>query len=399
MTGPDHLRDALAELADAARPADLYDGAVRRSRTIARREAAVGTGAAVVALALLTSGLWQTPDRPVPVPALAASPPAASPAPSTSPRAPALPIPSAQTLSLPPTTPVAATQRRKNRPMIAASTPAPRSQTLADLPGRVFYERPGDRPDVVRMSPADGVTATVLAGSPSPVGISPDGGRIAYEKDGELLVGDTGGGEPARLATGVTTDAQAPAWSPDGDRLLVQTGAPAILRIASGELTPLPADLGHGLHFRWSGDGSKVVYATASCALRVAATAGWIAVAVPMLGDSRPADNPEGLAACRPTSVDATGSRVTVPLEINRGGAAGARSADAVVDTTTGDVMPVPVAGSVVGTAFGPDGNLLVRTVHDGVTTLSLFAPDGDLLVQASEPPELEDLALLAYTR
>ena len=58
-------------------------------------------------------------------------------------------------------------------------------------------------------------------------------------------------------------------------------------------------------------------------------------------------------------------------------------TADAVVDTVTGEVVPLPVAGSVVGAFFDPDGNLLVRARHGSATTLSLFTPAGKLLVQA----------------
>ena len=61
MTGPDPLRAELRELADVAAPADLYERSLARSRRLGRREAAVGTAAAVLALALLGSGLWQLP--------------------------------------------------------------------------------------------------------------------------------------------------------------------------------------------------------------------------------------------------------------------------------------------------------------------------------------------------
>jgi TolB protein len=119
-----------------------------------------------------------------------------------------------------------------------------------------------------------------------------------------------------------------------------------------------------------------------------------------MLGDTQPADNPDGLAACKPTSVDATGERVTVPLQTTGvSGDDGSDTADAVVDTATGDVVPMPVSGTVVGAVFSPDGNLLIRTVRAGKKKLSLFAPDGTLLVQATEPAAVKDLDLLAYTR
>jgi TolB protein len=91
---------------------------------------------------------------------------------------------------------------------------------------------------------------------------------------------------------------------------------------------------------------------------------------------------------------------VTVPLQsTGETGADSPDTADAVVDTVTGDVVPLPVTGSVVGAFFNPDGDLLVRSRKGTRTTLSLFAPDGTLLVQAREPSELQGLNLLAYTR
>ncbi|MFF5297008.1 TolB family protein [Paractinoplanes globisporus] len=392
----DRLRDALHDLADAAEPADLYDGSVRRSRRIARREATIGTAAALAAIALLASGLWRMPGHETKGSPTALHPSAAAtraPLPTTAPP-PAHHSPAPTHHAAAKASPTA---RRKNQPRVAASTATPRSRALADLPGHVFYQQPGADPDVLRLSPADGAVRTVLPRAPSPVGISPDGTSIAYAVSGTLLV-ERDGGPPEQVATGVSTDAQPPAWSPGGDRLLVDASTPAVLQVGSGTLTPLAGTLADGRHFRWSGDGSALVYATSYCVLKVAA--GGSDTAVPVLGDKQPADNPDGLAACKPTSVDATGGRVTVPLQsTGETGADGADTADAVVDTATGDVVPLPVAGSVVGTYFAPDGDLLVRARHGERTTLSVFTPDGRLLVQATEPRELAGLDLLAYTR
>lgn len=68
MTAPDPLREELRDLADVVVPADLYERSLDRSRRIGRREAAIGTAAAVVALALLGSGLWQLPKGAEPAP-------------------------------------------------------------------------------------------------------------------------------------------------------------------------------------------------------------------------------------------------------------------------------------------------------------------------------------------
>lgn len=392
----DRLREALRDLADSVEPADLYDRAVHRSRRIARREATIGTGVALAAIVLLASGLWRLPEGKT------KEPPYALRSAATATTAPASPRPPATTHRVPAPThrasASAAAKRHKNQPQVAPTTASPRSRSLADLPGHIFYQQAGADPDVVRLSPGGGGVETVLPKAPSPVGISPDGHIIAYAEGGALLV-EHAGGPPEQLATGVSTDDQPPAWSPDGDRLLVESGsAPAVLEVGSGTLTPLAGPLADGQHFRWSGDGSALVYATSFCSLKVAA--GGSDTSVPVLGDRQPADNPDGLAACKPTSVDATGGRVTVPLQsTGETGADGPDTADAVVDTATGQVVALPVTGSVVGTSFDPAGRLLVRSRHGDVTTLSLFAPDGKLLVQATEPARLRGLDLLAYTR
>ncbi|WP_433373741.1 TolB family protein [Actinoplanes sp. CA-142083] len=392
----DRLRDSLRDLADIAEPADLYDGAVRRSRRIARREATVGTAAALAALALLASGLWRLPAREAKEPPLAlrsSAPASLVPLPRptvTVPRHSPAPTHHA-------TKPPTVAMRHKNQPQVAEYTATPASRTLADLPGHVFYQQTGADPDVVRMSPGDGAVDTVLPKAPSAVGVSPDGNKIAYAIGDTLLIEPTGG-TPEQVANGVSTAGQPPAWSPDGDRLLVAAGTPAILQVGSGTLTPLGEQLAGGQHFRWSGDGTTLVYATSYCSLKV--VAGDSDTAVPVIGDRQTADNPDGLAACKPTSVDATGQRVTVPLQTTgETGADSPDTADAVVDTVTGDVVPLPVTGSVVGAYFNPDGNLLVRSRKGTRTTLWLFAPDGTLLVQAKEPAELHNLNLLAYTR
>jgi TolB protein len=392
----DQLRESLCDLADTVEPVDLYDRAVRRSRRLARREATVGAGAALTALGLLAGGLWQLPTGESRQPSYALRPSPAATAAAPIPR-----VPPPDTRPAPAPTrhgpvPTSAVPWHKSRP-IASPAATPPSRSLADLPGHVFYQRPGAETDVRRLSPADAAVEIVLPRAPSPVGISPDGKDIAYAVDGTLLV-EHAGGLPKPLATGVRTAAQAPTWSPDGGRLLIETSIPMVLEVGSGTLTPIAAMFAGGRQFRWSGNGSALVYATSHCALRVSADG--LATSVPVLGDTRHADNPDGLAACRPTSVDATGGRVTVPLQSTGETSAQAPgAADAVVNTVTGEVVPLPVSGSVVGALFDPAGNLLVRARHGRTATLSLFTPGGKLLVQATEPAELNGLDLLAYTR
>jgi TolB protein len=389
MTGPDPLREELRELADAVAPADLYERSLARSRRLGRREAAVGTTAAVVALALLGSGLWQLPRSGRQPVAPVAGPPivASASAPAVS-----------QDMSSSATSQAAAPPRksRPDRPRPAATTSSPRSTSIADLPGHIFYADTGDEGRLVRLTPGDQLE-TVLSKPYATVGVSPDGARVAYVADGNLMVVDTGGGEPQQAYAGTASAAQAPAWSPDGAQLLIDATEPAVLDVATGTLTPLPSGL-DGQHFRWSGDGSTLVYATAGCGLEVAETNAQSGTPVPESGDTA------GRAACRPVSVDATGDLVTVHLEQNTADPAGttdsaAAPADAVLDTVTGDIVDLPVSGRIIGAVFDPAGNLLVRSYKDGKRKLSLFAPDFTLLLRAREPASLRSLSLVAYTR
>ena len=168
---PEQLRDSLRELADGVEATDLYVRAVRRSGRIARREAAIGAGAALLVLGVLAAGLWRLPGG--------VEPPA-----------------------------------------------EPRSRVLADLPGQVFYQETGDQPDVLRLSPADGHTDRVPTDVPSPVEISPDGTRKLVA---ETAVLDTVTGELVTLP--VSGEVLGAAFDSRG-YLLVRTLRAGVIRLS-----------------------------------------------------------------------------------------------------------------------------------------------------------------------
>lgn len=397
MTSPlDPLPEALRRLADDVETADLYGPALRRSRQIAHRRAATGTVSALTALSLACGGLWwlAPPGGPG---GSAGSTRIAEPVPALTSLA---PLPSAPATIAPSTGATRTIPAPRPRPTRSPAAAVPRSRSLADLPGQVFYDRQGTAPEVIRLD-GDGRTETVLSGPHSAVGVSPDGRKIAYVRDGTLLVTTAGGSATEEPYAGTVSDEQAPAWSPDGDQLLIDAADPSVLDVTDGTLSPLPADL-DGEHFRWSGDGRKIVFGTPACRLKVVdladteLTTTGPAVTVPTVGDPQ---IPGGLGACRPVSVDQTGSRVTVTLQPAGGVDDGQGAANAVVDTATGTTVVLPVSGDVIGAVFDAAGDLLVRTTDQGRTTLSLFSPADALLVQASEPERLSGLQLVAFTR
>lgn len=380
---PDPLKESLGDLAESVQNADLYDRALRRSRRIGRNRAAAVAGASLAVLGLAGAGLLIRPvasDGPTPVVA-----PPSRPAPSVVPSAPpsaapSRPAPSSSAATTPTTPPVAAT------------TAVPQSRSLSDLPGRVFYRSGQDR--IIRLSP-DGAVRTVLETAYENAAVSPGGDRIAYLADGALRLA----GSPEPVLDGPVDPEQLPAWSPDGTRLIVAAPEPGVLTVRTGDFTKLPDSLG-GQHFRWSGDGRRLIYGTPACRLKVAAAGGRSGTTVPVLGDPETARNPDGSAACRPLSADRTGRRVTAPLDSAGGDPSGGPlTADALIDTETGDVLPLPVTGRVTGLLYGPDGDLLIRTSDGDRSTLSVLTPGGKLLVQAREPAGVADAELLAYTR
>jgi TolB protein len=360
----DALKESLGQLAESVRNVDLYDRALTRSRRIGRRRAVAATGSALAVLALAGAGLWNFPHRGPDVrPPVIASP--------------VLPTPS--------TPPTPATPRSVAPSTSTPTIAVPKSRSLADLPGRIFYR--ADDGTVVRLT-ATGSRTTVLSTPNRAVAVSPDGRRIAYVTADDKL--RLAGSDQPIYNGAVTIDQQIPAWSPDGTKLFIGTPKPVALTVSTGAVASLPT----GNDFRWSGDGREMIYGTSPCRLKTTPSGRL----VPILGDPESSRNPDQTAACRPLSADHTGRRVTVPLQSVGEGADG-DSANALVDTVTGAVLPMPVPGVVQSALFGPDGDLLIRAGQYNRPTLSVLAPDGTLLVQADEPSALRNLQPVAYTR
>jgi TolB protein len=381
MSDP-NLKDILGDLAEGVRDVDLYDRAVTRSRRIGRNHAIARTGSLLALAGLAGFALWQFPRHPDAAPPPVAASVVASP--STSPSG----TPS-QEPSLQPSHQPSASGTTPSTPTLAV----PRSRSLADIPGQVFYQSIQD--SGVRLRNGEQEKFPTAEGAV--VAVSPDGSRIAYvTQEGRLHLS----GQPDPIHDGeVNTAAQTPAWSPDGTKLLIAAPRPGVLTVADGSFTALPKSLA-GQHFRWSGDGSKLVYgSTSSCRLKTADADGSTGRTVPGLGAPGNAENPEQVGACWVFSVNRSGSRAAVPISDVDGGDH-AVAADTVVNTATGAIVPIPVEGLVIGVLYGPDGNMLVRTsLTGGNAVLSVFDSNGTLLVQAGEPKALRGMDLVGYSR
>ena len=86
---------------------------------------------------------------------------------------------------------------------------------------------------------------------------SPDGSRVAYERDGHLWVVQSNGHDAHWLGV----DGYSPAWSPDGTKIAfsaIGTGAINVMNADGSGVTPLTADSDGGP--AWSPDGTKIVF-------------------------------------------------------------------------------------------------------------------------------------------
>ena len=369
MTTPhDPLRDRLHGIADTVAPVDLYESALRRSRSIARQRAAAG--AALVTLGLLGGGLWQLH------PFGDAGPPVAA----------------------------ASSTARLVRPPSTLS-PAAGARSITDIPGTLFYRQDDAPARLLRLRPGSAPTQ-VLADQPGALAVSPDGRTAAYVSEaGDVMLVNLADSKARQRFRGAVTDGYEPAWSPDGSRLMIarqhgNRAQPGTLDVATGAFAPLTGDLAAGRHFQWSGDGSSLVYGIAPCRLAVGAASGGGNRTVPVVGDPDTGANPTGMAACIPISVDVSGTRVAVTVQGQDAGLDKVpQPADAVVDVATGEVISLPVPGTIKAVLFHPDGDLLVRSSTGGRTLLTVFSPGGVKLVEAVEPAALAGLSLLSYTR
>src|SRR5262249_42211237 len=137
-------------------------------------------------------------------------------------------------------------------------------------------------------------------------------------------------------------------------------------------------------------------YATGTCQIGTANADGTNAHLVPVLGDRNPATNPTRKRSCDPYSLSPDGTRIAVALHTGDtpdGDIARDLAATAVIDTRTGNTIPLPVAGAITAILFQPNGDMLVRHDHH----LALVTGGGTVAADTTEPTN-SSLGLLAYT-
>ncbi len=245
--------------------------------------------------------------------------------------------------------------------------------------------------------------------------LSPDGRRLAYLDDGaagtgtaDLMVANADGSGARKLRSDVTYVGFGPSWSPDGTKLLTaivaggQEWRKGTVRVSDGRFTPLPKALQDGVHHRWSGDGRRIAWTADECVVWHGRTDGSDVRRVPVLGDPDSSTNPRKLRACDIVSVNPDAGRMTVGLAQGNdpnGDIGGTQWANAVIETATGKVLPLPVRGKVVQALYRTDGNLLVVTEAGGRTTLTLLSPDHRVLAAMPQPAGAKGLSLHDHAR
>jgi hypothetical protein len=201
-----------------------------------------------------------------------------------------------------------------------------------------------DRGDLYLVAPANGSRDRLTRTSEleSEPALSPDGARVAFVREGRILLLPTRAAGRA-LAVGAPSSSS-PSWSPDGTRLVV-AGADglAIVSVADGAATALPG-AERGRQPAWAPDGATIAFARDGDLWSVPAAGGTATqlVADPA-EDSEPAWSPDGarLAFVR--------------------GAVGARDVwtAGATETSPGPLAAAATPGDEVSPAFSPDGDRL----------------------------------------
>lgn len=281
--------------------------------------------------------------------------------------------------------------------------PSPTAAAPTPVIGRLFYLNPSSHNGKVQRWDGAGQQPTDLpdafVGSVLNANVSPDGRWGSYVDDKAVLrVVDLRTGQTALSRNKVDGDGAEPAWAPDSRHLLigdVTTPPPGeiigVLDVVTGAFVKLPNQI-RGTHLTWSADGGAIAYADGSGRIFTAAADGSARRPVPGLGDGGT------LSSFDVESVGPSAKRIALWINDGTtpvGDVARGMYSNAVIDSRTGQNVPLAVSGDLSQVLFRSDGTMVVRvkgTRHDQIVLLSA---DGRVLTRADEPASLKDFALL----
>ncbi len=261
MTQPSYprLNEAFTDLAHQVSPTDLTERALRTSRRLSLRRAAVATAT----VALVVSGGTATAVQVLPLargqaPSGAGAPLGTDPTDCPAGGAPVDPGPS------PNSGPSTVVPAPNTGPLFYLQ--AGRGPTGSSL--RLVSWTPG-QPNVVprRELPLD---------ARANANVSPDGRWVSWvtHSDGALHVAALDGAKAERVLRGsVDGELLEPVWSRDSARLLIRdlpTNRVGTVNVSSGAFASLPTNLDGARHAVWAADGSAIAFITADGGLTVA---------------------------------------------------------------------------------------------------------------------------------
>ncbi|MBQ0891524.1 hypothetical protein KBX37_00125 [Micromonospora sp. U56] len=381
------LRLDLADLAEEVTPVDLRDRALRTSRRIGIQRAIATSAAAVVLFGAATGTAFAIlPNRgadPVPgtTPSVTASPsPTASPTPSPS-GSPSIAPPATSTSSQPAST---ATFGRLHY--------GPFTPGGADT-AHLYSWKPGDTP----------VRRLALPVNPAQLNaaVSPDGRRVAWVEDGGALwTSALDGSGKRKLHDLVDNMCWSPTWSPNSRQLTVRLGAAdgsfskaGLLDVSSGAFTEVAGF--DGCHPVWAANGTVAFADGSNGAVVVTDRTGAGRRTIPGLGSKG-----SRYVCFDVASISPDGRRIAL-FRIDRDGtygdAARSLSANAVLDTRTGNVMTLPLGGRELRQAyFQADGSVVARVRSGSRYTLILVDKAGKKVAEKAESSSLASMQIIA---
>ncbi|MEV4618457.1 hypothetical protein AB0J74_07020 [Asanoa sp. NPDC049573] len=277
----------------------------------------------------------------------------------------------------------------------APATPTPTTPTSTKAPGvprvagKVFYMT------------LDGKLYLDGRGYPGDylsLNVSPNGKKVTWVEDGNLMMSDVDGSHRRTVHRGVENMCDEPVWSGDSTRLLITQVLPrganlAVLYLAGGA----GDDLGEpeGCHYRWSADGSRLAYQhgdTRGVTIQDLDGGDKVTLTPANIGGRRPA----GLLG-----ISADGGRVciqTAPANGTTGDAARGLTCDTLVDVRSKKVVDLPAEGTLRSVVFLADGGMLARLRTDRGSELVRLDKHDRVIARSLESAANADRMLLAYT-
>jgi Tol biopolymer transport system component len=140
--------------------------------------------------------------------------------------------------------------------------PSPAAPTPPGRNGLIACVRPGHGIAAVRPDGSGLRWLTRGARDHSPVW-SPGGGRLAFQRRGDIYVTGTAGGVPVQLTRGRGADGQ-PAWSPDGRFIAFVRGGDLWLMRSDGSGARALHTSGRANHPSWAPDGRRIAFGLSS---------------------------------------------------------------------------------------------------------------------------------------